>query len=440
MGVFFRSKPQVEQRAAFTDLPRHVQDAIIGYTNSSYSEINLSRAENSLQSVAVRSAVDLIASTTSELPFDVFSGRGPDRVEIPMSRHSWLEDPDGSDQGLEDWIYQAMVSWLLRGNVYGDILDVSASGMLRQVALWHPDDVRPRVEQGMVKWFAGGQEVPDRRMLHRRVNPVPGYVLGLSPIAYHMPTIGLQLATTRFGLQWFTDGAHPSGVLSNSESSINPEQASEVKQRFMAALRGTRDPVVLGRGWRWDQLQINPEESQFLETQGFSAAECARMFGPGVSEILGYGTEGSTLTYSNLQDRDIHVLKYALNKWLRRMERMLSAFLPRPQYVRFNRDALLETNTVQRYQAYQIALQNGFRTVNEVRDKEDWRPVPWGDSPVGGATASGSSEADQARSVAELIQKIYLGVGKVITDEEARAIANRGGAGIQPGPLPQTEQ
>ncbi|MEJ1087047.1 hypothetical protein WDU99_01805 [Microbacterium sp. Mu-80] len=32
--------------------------------------------------------------------------------------------------------------------------------------------------------------------------------------------------------------------------------------------------------------------------------------------------------------------------------------------------------------------------------------------------------------MAELIQKIYLGVGKVITADEARAIANRAGADL----------
>lgn len=39
--------------------------------------------------------------------------------------------------------------------------------------------------------------------------------------------------------------------------------------------------------------------------------------------------------------------------------------------------------------------------------------------------------------LATLIQKIYLGVGKVLTDEEARSIANRAGAGLQ-GPLAAT--
>src|SRR5690606_40207519 len=99
--------------------------------------------------------------------------------------------------------------------------------------------------------------------------------------------------------------------------------------------------------------------------------------GPGIAEILGYESGGS-LTYANVVDRDLHLLKYALNKWLLRLERLLSQFLPRPQYVKFNRDALLQTNTLQRYQAHAIALDKRFVTVNEVRNQEDLAAVEWG--------------------------------------------------------------
>jgi HK97 family phage portal protein len=294
----------------------------------------------------------------------------------------WLQDPDGSDQGLEDWCYRVLVSWLLRGNLYGDVLERGPAQMLKQVDIFHPDRVHPLIEDGEVKWLHQGREVPTNRMLHRRVNPVPGCLLGLSPVAYHAWTIGLNLTTTRFGLQWFQDGAHPGGVLRNTEVDLSkPGVAETAKDRFMAALRGSREPLVLGKGWEWQQIQLNPDESQFLETQGFTAAESARIFGPGIAEILGYGTKGSSLTYSNLIDRDLHVLKYALNKWLRRLERLLSMFLPRPQYVRLNRDALLETDTLRRYQAYAIALDKRFKVVNEIRDKEELPPVDWGDEP-----------------------------------------------------------
>lgn len=352
-----------------------------------FADLDGSRIDTALQSVAVRSAVDLIASIASELPVHTYRGSGPGRVEVPMP--SWLEDPSGDGHGLSDWCYQVLVSWLMRGNLYGEELERDRAGHRKQMRLFHPDSVSWWMDDGEPAWMVGGTRVRTG-FVHRRVNPITGSMLGMSPIAYHASTIGLSLTGQQFGLQWFRDGAHPTTVLTSTERAVDEPLAKVVKQRFLAALRGTREPVVLDKGWQHDQIQVNPEESQFLETQGYSAAECARIFGPGIAEILGYDSGGS-LTYSNLQDRDLHVLKYALNKWLRRLERLLSEFLPKPQFVRLDRDALLETNTLQRYQSHASALSNQWKTVNEVRATEDLTPVPWGNEPNGAAGAADSN-------------------------------------------------
>ena len=42
-------------------------------------------------------------------------------------------------------------------------------------------------------------------------------------------------------------------------------------------------------------------------------------------------------------------------------------------------DALLRGKTIERYQAYQLAIQNGIYSPNEVRAKEDANPYDGGD-------------------------------------------------------------
>jgi HK97 family phage portal protein len=154
-----------------------------------------------------------------------------------------------------------------------------------------------------------------------------------------------------------------------------------VKQRFLAAVRGTREPVVMGKGWKYQAIQISPEESQFLDTQKYTAAECARIYGPGVPEVLGYETGGS-MTYANVEQRSLDLLKFTIDRWLVRIETILSAdTLSRPRYMKFNRGALLATDLLTRYRAHEIALRNKFEVVNEVRELEDRPPVAWGDMP-----------------------------------------------------------
>jgi phage portal protein BeeE len=55
--------------------------------------------------------------------------------------------------------------------------------------------------------------------------------------------------------------------------------------------------------------------------------------------------------------------------------------VPRGQYVKFNASALLRTDTLNRYQAHAIALENGFLSIDEVRDLEDRRPLPEAQTP-----------------------------------------------------------
>lgn len=396
MGLFTRT----ERRDAFP-YPAIPPNSAAG--SVSLRSVSLSRADAAMQKVAIYSSVDLIASLTAEL-FEsggVFRGTGVDKAKITTPK--WLLDIGGQGHGTGDWLWQLLYCWGLRGNGVGRTLERDpVSGQPRLIDLYHPDDVsviQNVNDPNTVTWTVRGKEIPTRDVFHRRVNPVPGRTLGLSPIAMHAVTISQGLYAQNFGAQWFLDGAHPSAILTNDRATeIDQTTATTVKQRFLAAVRGTREPVVLGNGWKYEAIQIAPGESQFLETQKFTSAECARIYGPGMAELLGYETGGS-LTYQNIEQRSVDLLKYSLNRWFNRAEKVLTELLPQPQYFRVNRKALLQTDTLARFMKHQYALKNGLQTINEIRvDEEDLRTVPWGDEPylpaLGPAAAAAAVNAD----------------------------------------------
>jgi len=377
MGLFSgRREPQTQPQRAMT-MPWDMATMYPGATITDYATVD-ANGENALRSIAVGTSIDLICSLGSELPVDVFRGEGSDRQRLRTPGN--LEDPGDTGQGLEDWLYSLLQSWLYRGNVYGQVTEMSPNGLPRRVSWFHPDSVYPQIISGEVIWYVHGQQWDQPAMfVHRRVNPIAGRLLGMSVVERHAMQIGTSLAAGQFGSQWFADGGHPSGLLVN-QSDITQEQAATVKARWTSLFKGTREPAVLGKGWDWKPIQITPNESQFLETQRFTEAQCARMFGPAVAETLGYETGGS-MTYANVVDRRSDLLTFSLNKWLRRAERVLTALLPAPQYARFNRDALLQSTTLARYEAHSKALEDRWRTVNEVRDMEELPPVAWGGAP-----------------------------------------------------------
>jgi HK97 family phage portal protein len=387
MGLF--SSPQTARAGEPFDAS---QRAVVPVTTSSgTTSVDASTIPNAMQSVAIGSTVDLICSLGSELPIHVYRGEGSGRVKLKSP--GYFEDLAGDGNGTPDLIYQVLMSWCLRGNLFGDILERSPRGdYVTQFSPLYPDGVKGREVDGRLLWTVNGREFPAARMLHRRVMPVPGHVMGRSPITMHAATIGVSLSSTQFGGQWFAEGAHPTALLT-SDQQLGAKQAATAKERFLAALAGRREPVVLGKGWDYKPLQMNPEESQFLQTQGYSEAQCARIFGPGFAEILGYES-GGNLTYANIESRATHLLVFGMNKWLRRLDRLLTSMLPSPQYARVDRDAMLESTTLTRYQAHALALTNRWKTVNEVRGDEEMAPVPWGENPTDPAAQQGPTQGD----------------------------------------------
>lgn len=338
------------------------------------SKADPATGETSLQSVAVRSTADLIASLVSELP--VKARRADKEIKVPGN----VLDPGADGAGVEDWLYRVMQSWLLRGNLYGFESAWDARARRAGIDLFHPDEVT--VDADSV-WSVNGKKVDQGKFVHVRVNPIPGRLLGLSPVAQHAATIGVSLAATAFGRQWFLDGAHPGGMLTNSLSDLDDKQTETVKARFMARFRGTREPIVMGKGWEFKTIQINPEESQFLQTQGLSEAQCARIFGPGMAELMGYETGGS-MTYANVVDRRQDALVLSINRWIRRAERLLTSLTPRPVEIELERKGLLEATTLQRYQAHALALGNQpWMDVDEVREIEKLEPMTIKEVPNG---------------------------------------------------------
>lgn len=391
MSVILRAGRPPERRhaslGAFQEAARIPLPTEVGATTPGGN----GRMEWSLQKTAVWACVNLTATIAECMPIEVYSSDDADKRTLPMPR--WMADLGGDGQGLPDWCYQAITSWMLRGNDYGLVPDGARdprTGTPTQIVLQHPDTVsvfQPYKADEPPVWRFNGQEVDRSAVWHRRVHPVPGRLLGASPIEYGAGIISLGVATTRFGLQWFHEGAHPSGVLS-SEKDLDQAKARTAKERFMAALKNSREPAVLGAGWKYQAIQVSPNESQFLETQGFTSAECCRLFGPGYAQVFGYASADS-LTYANIEQRSLDLLTYSVDPWLVRLERALSALLPASRIVRFNRKGLLRSDLLTRYRAHEIALRNRIETVNEARAEEDLPPVGWGDEPPASATPAG---------------------------------------------------
>jgi HK97 family phage portal protein len=255
-------------------------------------------------------------------------------------------------------------------------------------------------------------------------------VVGLSPLRYARDTIAAGLAADRFGAEWWEGGGHPTGVLS-SDQALDETMAQRAKDRFKKATQADK-LAVLGAGLSYTAVQVSPEDAGWLDSINATDIMICRFLGV-PPEMVGIATSGSSVTYANREQRAIDFLTFSVQWWLSRIEEAWSALLPRGVYVKHNADALLRTDTMTRATVAETRLRSGVTNVDYERSLEDLPPLPNG---AGQGYASTSAKRDL--DVAEVLQKVYLAVGKVITADEAREIANAAGANLT-GSLPAQE-
>jgi HK97 family phage portal protein len=185
-----------------------------------------------------------------------------------------------SEMTVFDWKYQLVTSLAIRGNFYGLVTDRDALQYPSNILPLHPDWVVLNRDPAPAPRPTTSTASATTRfdIFHVRWFTLPGYDLGLSPVAVFRQAIGLGLAAEDFGGKWFRDGAAPSSVLETMQT-LTDDQIKQTQQQWIATHGGRRRPAVLSGGFKWQPITISPEESQFLETRKFQVSEIARMFG-----------------------------------------------------------------------------------------------------------------------------------------------------------------
>jgi HK97 family phage portal protein len=279
----------------------------------------------------------------------------------------------GMDIG--DFLYAATMS-LTQGNVYGSIVALDRLGYPSQIELQDNAKVLVRqVRDGSVEYKFNGQVQDPASVWHRSVFRPAGSLTGMSILQYAQRAIRMGLNAEDFGNSFFEDGAHPSSILTNdNQAQMSQADAQTVKQKFMAAVHGSREPALLTGGWKYQQVQVNPTDSQFLDTQALSSLKVCRYFRVW-PEMVAVTMQGSNITYANVEQRALDFLTYTMQRWITWWERKLGAMLPGGQYVKFDLSPLLRTDILTRWTVNHAQIASRVMTQDEVRQGEDLPPL-----------------------------------------------------------------
>lgn len=302
-------------------------------------------ADHALRFSAVWAALRLRADHVSSLPVDVF--RKVDGAQVPAPAPRLFTRP-AEDMLWPEWMFSTQIDLDRFGNCMG-LIESREQGWPVQIEPWAANEVTIRLNgRRIVGYRYDGREYAREQVWHERQYTVGGSRVGLSPLAYAAWAVGAALSAQEFGLDWYANGAHPSGTLRHTqEANLDQRILAAAKERFRAAV-SNRDLFVTGSEWEYSPAAVDANSAQFLGAMGAAAVDVARFIGVPASAIDA-AVSGQALTYANLTQKQLDLLVNYLNAPIVRRETAFTVnACPQPRFVKLNTDAMLRLDPAAR--------------------------------------------------------------------------------------------
>lgn len=356
---------------------------------------------------AVKRARDLICGTLGGIPLNLVDPTNK------VTRSQLLEQPETDvprsvtfARLFEDLLYDR-VAWWEKTQI--------VQGFPVKVKRLDPCDVR--IVDGKV--WVKNVEMPDAaRRLIRFDSPNGGL---LEDGARAIRTLlKLEAAAANYA-----DDPMPQGYFAPVDGADPMEDAEIVS--LLTSWKAARKKGATGyvpAALKYNDVQFSPKDLQMADARQHAVLEIARLTGIDAEDL---SVSTTSRTYLNGQQKRQERINDVLGPFMQAVTDRLRMgdITPAGYEIRPDYNGYLQADDATRLANYQLGLDIGLYSLPQVAQREGL-PAP---------AAAGEAAALTPRELAELVQKIYLGVGSpdkpgVLTREEARAILNRAGAGL----------
>jgi len=331
---------------------------------------------------ALLAVINVLATDVAALPCRVYRRRSDGGRDLAADHP--VDDllnvsPDGETTAI-CWRQALMVHALLYGNGYAEV-QRRGRGTPAALHLLDPETtsaVRDPKTRKLRYEIEGGKKLDPENVFHLAGVGFDG-VSGFNFIRLIKQAIGVGMAEEAFQGDFFANGSDPGGVIELAHKldlAKRRELAADWQQRHKGP--GKRHGVaVLEQGAKYTPTTVDPEKSQLLDSRKYQVLELARPWRVPPQKVGDY----SQAHLANLEASNQDYLNTALMPWLIAFEQqaLLKLLLPAERragvYVEHTLAALQRGDIKTRFNAYGMALRDGWMNRDEVRARENLSPI-----------------------------------------------------------------
>jgi HK97 family phage portal protein len=332
--------------------------------------------DKALRHSAVWACLRLRASLISTFPLKVY--RDVLGMQVEWATPTVLTDPGGVRMDLVDWMAASQLDLDRSGNAVGLIVERSAypsplypTGLPTRIELQPAATCSYHMKPGKPDmWRINGKFYALEDVWHERQYVLPGMPLGLNPVTYAALSIGEYLSLQQYGLDWFANGGIPKAHMKNQGKRLAPQEITTAKQWYADTIQGG-DLLVTGNDWEYNMIQAMNAGMEWIEGRRFGLGDICRFFDVPADLIDASSSNGGSITYANITQRNLQFLIHHLGPTVTRREKNLSKLLPTSRYVKLNTDALLRMDPQTRQEVIKSRLESRVLAIDEARALEN---------------------------------------------------------------------
>jgi HK97 family phage portal protein len=332
--------------------------------------------------------VRLISTTVGRLPLVLYRKTSEDERERASGRLLYTLLHAEPNPAMSALVFKETLQGhiLLRGNAIAEMRtdDLGRVAELwplpphRTQVLWDTDReekfYRVRIES-----LGDVVDLPARRVFH-----IPGYGfdgrVGYSLVSLFRNTLSLGLSAEEFAARFYKSGARPAGILTHPKgwSKTTRDEFAATFRAGYAGLSNAQRVAIIEDGISWQDVGMNLDDAQFLETRAFQRGEAATILG--VPPHLIGDVEKTTSWGTGVEEQTLAWIVFGLGDHTSRWEAESNRQLARPaygdtHYYEFVIEALLKGRAEDRMRVWRQLFDMGVVNADYIAKRENI-PVP----------------------------------------------------------------